>query len=234
MSRPSVQVRSPAPDRQKPRVLPGASLFVSCGTDTGVGKTWSGVTLLQELVAHGARVAASKPIESGVPEGGDPLDAAALAAVTGQAVDDVCRWSLPRPIAPARELERLGIDVPSSLLVDVILETTRGADIGWVETAGGVASPLTPELVSGDVPAILDAPAILVVPDTLGSIHQTSVSASWLLARGVRIGAILLNDMGDRDLTRENPRWIARAVPGVPVLSSVDELAQGILSGRIR
>lgn len=217
----------------KPRATPGASLFVACGTDTGVGKTHCGVAVLRELVAHGARIAASKPIESGVPTGSSPLDASALAEVSGQAVDVVCRWWLPEPIAPARELERLGIDVPRAALASTVFATIVGAEVGWVETAGGVASPLTPELLSGDVPALLDAPAILVVPDTLGAIHHATVSAAFLRERGARLAAVLLNDMGDRDPKRENPRWIARAVPGVPVFDAPRALAAAILAGQL-
>jgi dethiobiotin synthetase len=214
--------------------------FVVCGTDTGVGKTWVGVRVLAALREAGIAVAASKPIESGVAETGRPEDAVALAAHTGQPVEQVCPWQLPEPVAPARELARLAIDLPDARLAEAIRNTTpvqQDADlpaVRWVETAGGVASPLTDTLASGQVPALLGAPAILVVADTLGAIHHTTVSVMALRAFGAELFGILLNDRdGSHDPAQENVAWIERACPGVPVWRTTEALTQAIVE-RVR
>jgi dethiobiotin synthetase len=236
MSRSSVQVRSLAPSSVKPWESPGVLSFVVCGTDTGVGKTWAGVRVLNALKRAGVPIAVAKPVESGVVDTGRPEDAVALAAVTGQPLDQVCPWPLPEPVAPARELARLGIVLPNDQLRDAILAThpvdatasTRA--VRWVETAGGVASPLTETLVSGQVPALIGAPAILVVADTLGAIHHTTVAAMALRTYGAELFGIVLNDRdGSHDPAQENIAWIARACPDTPIWRTPDALAAAIL-----
>ena len=116
------------------------------GTGTDIGKTWVAARLLTDLRAAGLQVAARKPAQSFDP-GDDPagLDAAVLGAATGEPPEQVCpphRW-YETAMAPPMAAEALGR--PPFTIDDLVAELLwpdRGVDVGLVETAGGVRSPL--------------------------------------------------------------------------------------------
>lgn len=168
-----------------------------CGTNTGVGKSWVAAGLLQALAP--LRVAPFKPLESGVEDAPDglPRDARALLSASGLdlPLDEVCPWQLPRPVAPAMELQRLDIRCEASDIQQAhraLLEraaTTRSL----VEPAGGVLSPLTATLDSCDVARLLAASVLLVARDELGCVSQIRCAYEALQHRGIKVVGIVLN-----------------------------------------
>ena len=83
------------------RMMLAPSVLLIVGTDTGVGKTWTGCALARVLCRGGRRVVAVKPVETGCP--GAPAeteDGVALARATGQ-VEPLARVaSTPRASDP--------------------------------------------------------------------------------------------------------------------------------------
>ncbi|MFT6400248.1 MAG: dethiobiotin synthetase [Bradymonadia bacterium] len=197
------------------------------GTDTDVGKTWVGVALARHLVASERTVAAYKPIESGTDlNDGIPADATAYADATGQPLAQVCPWPLPRPVAPAAEIERLGMKVTAADIEAKAHTAELGCAVLLMESAGGVLSPLTPSLNSADLAGIFDAEAILVARSRLGVMSHVATCVEALLSRNLRVAAIVLNEHPDdtevdHDL---NAEWLDRLCPGIRVVRLQDDI----------
>ncbi len=185
-------------------------LVVVVGTGTEVGKTWVSSRLLAVLRDAGVRVAARKPAQSFDP-GDDPalLDAAVLGAATGEQPEAVCpphRW-YEVPMAPPMAAEALGR--PRFTVEDLTAEIAwpAGCDVGLVETAGGLRSPLAAD---GDCVALcglLEPDVVLLVADAgLGTINSVRLAAAALSESLV----VVLNRFDpDEDLHRRNRVWLA-------------------------
>ena len=201
-------------------------LAVVAGTGTGVGKTWVAAHLAEHLAARGVRVAARKPAQSFDP-GTGPTDAEILGRATGEDPRDVCpphRWYevAMAPFMAADALGRDRFDMPE--LVGEV-RFPDGTDVGLVEAAGGVRSPITSDggdtvdLVAGLQPDIV----VLVADAGLGTINAVRLSVAPLAALAA---AVFLNRYdGSDDLHRRNRAWLAAHLePRVPVLTSIPDL----------
>ena len=163
---------------------------VVLGCGTGVGKTRVSVALLRALSARGLPALGLKPIESGVSRAESDLtppvgsDAAQLSAAgTFQTPLPHPLYALREPISPHLAARRSGVDLSigqsaawvanAEALASRVLP--RSAVFTVVESAGGVFSPLGPNISNFDLARALD-PAIwvLVAADALGVLHDVS------------------------------------------------------------
>jgi len=210
-------------------------LVVVVGTGTEVGKTWVAAAALRALRRRGLRVAARKPVQSFEP-GDTGTDADVLGAATGEDAHTVCpphRWyevALAPPMA-AEVLGRLAFT-----LSDLVDEITWPDDVevGLVETAGGVRSPLAAD--DGDAVALTAAlmpDTVVLVADaglgTLNAVRLTLAALADLLdSRDDLECLVVLNrfDHGD-DLHRRNLAWL-RDHDGIDALTSADALADAL------
>jgi dethiobiotin synthetase len=185
-------------------------LVVVVGTGTDVGKTWVAARLLIDLRAAGRTVAARKPAQS-FDRDDDPArrDAAVLGAASGEEPESVCpphRW-YEVPMAPPMAAEALGR--PPFGMGDLLEEMSwPGArvDVGLVETAGGVRSPLA---VDGDCAALSRALgpdlSVLVADAGLGTINAVRLTVEVLDAPCV----VVLNRFDpSSDLHARNVVWL--------------------------
>ncbi len=213
-------------------------LVVVVGTGTDVGKTWVAARLLAELRAAGLTVAARKPAQS-FDLSDDPAarDAAVLGGASGEAPEVVCpppRW-YELPMAPPMAAEALGR--PLFAMADLVGELRWPAepvDVGLVETAGGVRSPLAAD---GDCLALcqaLDPDFVVLVADAgLGTINSVRLTLDALAAVGAPVVVVLNRFASGADLHGRNLEWL-RARDGltvVPVPGAEPELV-GLVSGR--
>jgi dethiobiotin synthetase len=164
---------SPADPSARPPHRP-ARLVVITGTGTGVGKTWLTCQLLRGLRTHDVRVAARKPAQSFAP-GDGPTDADLLAAASGEEPHAVCppNRSYEVPMAPPMAADALGREPFSAadLLAELVWQPDL--DAGFVETAGGVRSPLTDDTDSVGFARLLAADTTVLVADAgLGTINS--------------------------------------------------------------
>jgi dethiobiotin synthetase len=181
------------------------------GTGTDIGKTWVGAHLLMGLRAAGLSVSARKPAQSFDPED-DPVgfDAAVLGGATGEPPDVVCashRW-YEVAMAPPMAAEALGR--PRFTLDDLAHELVwNGGDVGLVETAGGLRSPLA---ANGDCLAFCLSVApdiVLLVADAgLGTINSVRMAVDVLAALEVPVLVVLNRFEHDDDLHRRNREWL--------------------------
>jgi dethiobiotin synthetase len=185
-------------------------LVVVLGTGTEVGKTWVSCAIATAARRTGLRVAARKPAQSFEP---DPLpgstDAELLATATGDEPALVCpphRW-YPAAMAPPMAADAL--DLPRIAAVDLIGELAwpPDIDVGLVETAGGVCSPVAHDADSAELAHAL-APdlAVLVADAGLGTI---SAVRQGLAALSPLPALVFLNRYdADDDLHRRNRAWL--------------------------
>ena len=203
-------------------------------TGTGVGKTWVASALTMACIQRGNRVAAIKPIETGVDP--DPLDALELARACGDDsfVHAEGLYRAKQPLAPY-SIERLGGPKVGSLraLARRVRELAQESDYLIAEGAGGVLVPLDRDHTIADLAALIDLQTVIVARNELGVLSYTLTAVEALRKRNVSVGAIVLNDV-DRsrreDLSRSsNAQVLTDLLPGTPVLTAPRVQAPGDL-----
>jgi dethiobiotin synthetase len=171
-------------------------------------------------------VAARKPAQSYAP--GEDTDAEVLARATGEAVEAVCpaNRSYPLPMAPPMAAQALAWQPPT--LSELAAELERGwpqhpVDIGVVEGAGGVASPLA---IDGDTAGLarrINADvAVLVGEPQLGIINSARLARAALGPLPVVVHLNRFEPAGE--LHRRNRDWLA-GQDGFNVTTSLSALA---------
>lgn len=209
-------------------------LVVIAGTATEVGKTWAACRLVTGALDQGVRVAARKPVQSfdpdphGAPAG--PTDADLLGRAGGAPALEVCpahRW-YPRAMAPPMAADALGL--PAIAAADLVAETAwpEGTELGVVETAGGMHSPIAHDASSGELLRLFEPDLVVLVADAaLGVLH--AVRSALLAVPGFPV-VVMLNRydasdevhvrsrqwLQDRDgvTTVTDPLAVLPAVPG--------------------
>jgi dethiobiotin synthetase len=207
-------------------------LVLVAGTGTDIGKTWLTARVAAALVARGVDVSARKPAQSFAPDD-TSTDADVLGAATGEHAEIVCppaRW-YPTPMAPPMAADALGRS--AFTIADLVTELPDDEADGilFVESAGGVRSPIADD---GDTAALADAllPAlvVLVADAGLGTINAVRSSVDALDRHPTRV---FLNrfDAAD-DLHRRNYDWLV-ARDGLEVDTDPEALAS-FLAERVR
>lgn len=181
-------VTNPDPQAGTTSAGGGACLrIVLVGTGTNVGKTWFGASLCRALRGLGTRCVALKPVESGWTPGSS--DAELLAAASGHAPPST-RYRFSAPVSPHLAARLTGQSITLDGIRQVVDVTTRdmschGSSVLVIETAGGLFSPLAPGLTNWDAARALDpAVWVLVAPDALGVLHDTTATLEAARARG--------------------------------------------------
>jgi len=164
----------------------------------------------------------------------DPTtDANELAAGTGEDPETVCpphRW-YPTPMAPPMAADALGRDVVA--VADLAAEVTsswpgRVPDVGMVELAGGLRSPMAHDGDGIELVERLDPDLVLLVADAgLGTINSVLLGLDALASRRT---VVLLNRFDPTDpLHTANLTWLRRLAE-VPHVVSVGELVEHLRS----
>ncbi|HEY6622559.1 MAG TPA: dethiobiotin synthase [Acidimicrobiales bacterium] len=230
-------------------------LVLVCGTGTEVGKTWVAANLLEELRGRGLDVAARKPAQSfDVDREADPTgectDAEVLGEASGEPPEVVClpARSYHRAMAPPMAAEVLGL--PSFTVGDLAGELRwpePAADVGLVESAGGVRSPQASDGDVVDLGRLLRPEVVLLVADAgLGTINSVRLSVDALSqladrqpdvdgsgAGRARLLVALNRFDEDHDLHRRNLRWLVDrdGLEVVTVPGGTTHLADMVLEG---
>jgi dethiobiotin synthetase len=155
--------------------------IVIVATGTEIGKTHVTCALLAFLREAGIPAFGWKPIASG---GLDDPRAHARASES-DFIEPL--YSFERPISPHIGAREKGVTIDFERIHSRAGELERRAGVLVVETAGGMFSPLVPELCN----AVIPAPLVLVAPDRLGVLHDVAacVRGSELPIAGVALSA---------------------------------------------
>ncbi len=167
-------------------------LLVSA-TDTGVGKTVLAAAICAALAARGARVAAWKPVVTGLDaaEPGVPPDHVLLAACTGQRPEEVCAHTFGPAVSPHLAAAADPLD-PAAL----VAEARAAAPADGVLIAEGVGGLLVPLTDAGDdvrgLAAALGLPVVLAARPGLGTINHTLLTLEAARAGGLEVRGVVL------------------------------------------
>jgi dethiobiotin synthetase len=201
-----------------------------CGTGTDVGKTWVGAGILRAVAGGGATVCARKPVQSFEPDQRHRTDAHALAQATGETPEQVCpshRW-YDAALAPPLAADALGR--PAIALADLLAELVwpTGCEVGLVETAGGVRSPIAHDGDCVDLIHRLAPDVTLLVGDAgLGAINAVRLS---LVPLAPLRCVVYLNRFDPESAVHQgNRRWLTER-DGLTVVTDVAAAAT-VLSG---
>ena len=163
------------------------------GTDIGVGKTWVTCALARALREGERRVVAIKPVETGCT--GQPAkseDGVRLARATGQTQPAHAILRLADPVAPVISSERAGAEIDFDALVLKIERFAESAEYALIEGAGGLLAPITWEWNMADLARALNAGALVVAADRLGTINHTLLTLSALELAGIPCAGVVL------------------------------------------
>ena len=179
----------------------GQIFFVS-GIDTGVGKTVATGLMARYLMKRGVKTATLKIVQTGNAGFSEDRDAHRRIMET-TLPEDAENLTAPQifsfPASPhlAAALEKRSVDT------DIIRTATRELaaryDIVLAEGAGGLAVPLTEDLLTVDFIAREGYPLILVSSGKLGSLNHTILSLECASSRGIRVAGIVFNYAPDSD-----------------------------------
>lgn len=195
--------------------------YVVTGTDTGIGKTIFSAALTRVLEAF-----YWKPVQSGLD---DETDSEAVIRLGGIPRDRVLpeAYRLATPASPHLAARLDGVAIDPALLTP---PETQAPLV--IEGAGGLLVPLSDELLSANLFARWQIPAILCARTSLGTINHTLLSIEAMKHRGIPIFGIAF--IGKEN--RETQRIIAK-MSGVRVLGRlpwIDDLAPDRLDEAFR
>jgi dethiobiotin synthetase len=198
-------------------------LFVT-GTDTGAGKTVVAGAIVAALRARGQRVAAYKPVVTGLDEPADPgwpRDHELLAAAAGTSAEAVAPHAFGPPVSPHLAAELAGIALGFDALVTAASAAAAeaGADVLIVEGVGGLLVPLAPAHSVRDLAVALGFPLIVAARPGLGTINHTLLTLEAARAAGLQPLAVVMTPWPDEPSRLEQSnRETVEQLGGVPVV----------------
>jgi dethiobiotin synthetase len=188
-------------------------LVAVVGTGTDIGKTYVTARLLDILRKDGTSVAARKPAQSFDPSD-DPYsyDAAVLGAASGEPSEVVCPSSRWYEMAMAPPMAADALDRPGFTLDDLVDELgwpEVPVDVGFVETAGGLRSPIATD---GDclalVVAVMPEVVLLIADAGLGTINSVRLTMDALVRLPTQVAVVLNRFDGGSELHQRNRSWL--------------------------
>ena len=203
-----------------------AGLFVT-GTDTGAGKTVVAAALCAALRVDGARVAAVKPVLTGLDDtdAAWPHDHELLAAAAGGDPDTVAPIRFGPPVSPHLAAELAGDRLDREALLRGIAEAAQGADLAIVEGVGGLLVPLAPGYAVRDLAADLGLPVVIAARPGLGTINHTLLTLEAARARGLDVTAVVLTPWPEEPSTVERSNRATIAALGDVEVATLPHVA---------
>ena len=168
-------------------------LFIT-GTDTGVGKTVVAAATIAALRTRGLRVAAIKPVVTGLdePEPGRPPDHELLAAAAGADPADVTLRTFGPAVSPHLAAELAGEPLEPSALVAAAEACAAGAEVVIGEGAGGLLVPLDGAYLMRDYARDLAMDVLIAARPGLGTINHTLLTIEAARAVGLYVAGVVL------------------------------------------
>ena len=190
------------------------------------------------LAARGARVAAFKPVVTGLDEEagefGRDHELLSAAASAGQSASDVTPHVFGPAVSPHLAAELAGITLEPAELVKAARQQARaaGEDGALVcEGVGGLMVPITPGYLVRDLAIDLALPVVIAARTALGTINHTLLTVEAARAGGLTVAGVVMTPWPDEPspMERSNRDTIARlgdvSVTGLP-RTTPDRLAE--------
>ncbi len=160
------------------------------GTDTGIGKTWSTIALMQYFKNHGKTVLGMKPVASGCIELDGQLkneDALLIQKYASVSLpyQDINPYAFELPVSPHIAAQAVGANIDLDEIVSKYQQLEKQADVVLVEGVGGWRVPLNAHQDVADLARQLDLSVIVVVGMRLGCINQAKLTFAAIQQAGV-------------------------------------------------
>ena len=215
--------------------------IIITGTDTGIGKTWVSLALMQGFKNLGEQVLGMKPVSSGCETEDGQLrneDALLIQAACSKHVDYelVNPYAFAPPVSPHAAAEEAGVSIGLERILESYNILERQSDRVVIEGVGGWRVPFSNELSLKDLALELNLPVVMVVGMKLGCINHALLTAQAIMADGVQMKGWVANQIEPDylmpDSTLETLQSAIQApllgvTPGLERLES-DKLAEAI------
>ena len=170
--------------------------FVS-GIDTGIGKTAVTGLMARSLASAGRDVITVKLVQTGNDGYSEDIDAHRLICGGVRFPEDGAGLTAPQvfkfPSSPLLAAALEGRTVDLAAITRAVDACAARHEIVLVESAGGLAVPLTEDRLTVDYAAERGWPLILVPCGRLGSINHTLLSLEAAKARGMPVAGVVHN-----------------------------------------
>ena len=191
-------------------------VFVT-GTDTGVGKSVVAASVCAALAARGERVAAFKPVVTGLDEEpsefGYDHELLASVATAGQDREDVAPWRFGPPVSPHLAAELAGARIEPAELV----RAARSHELVVCEGVGGLLVPITPGYLVRDLAIDLELPVVVAARTALGTINHTLLTVEAARTAGLRVAAVVMTPWQKPSEMERSSRDTIERLATVPV-----------------
>ena len=172
--------------------------FFITGTDTGIGKTWSTLALMQACKIGGMKVAGMKPVASGSEETGGELrneDALMIQSYCSRPYpyELINPYVFREPIAPHIAAAKNGITISIGKIVDAYRLLSEKSDVVMVEGIGGWRVPITEDHTTSEMVEALDLPVILVVGLRLGCINHALLTNQVIQSDNIKLAGWIVS-----------------------------------------
>jgi len=208
-------------------------IFITA-TNTDIGKTYVTANLLKHYASRGFKVAAIKPIETGVEE--NPLDGTALLtlmqslnpATSSLTTTDIVPIQYALPAAPYCANNAEPVDLSA---IDSAIEKIEPlCDILIIEGAGGLYVPIDKETMMIDLIPRFRAKALLVSHCRLGCINDTLLSVKAMQLHGLDFVWTLNCRSDDRSFHQVSEPYFKDNFPGFTLFDrDLAKIAEALL-----
>jgi len=202
------------------------SVFIT-GTGTDVGKTVATSLLYAGLLERGESVITQKWVQSGAERDIDAHDAIAAPyqEVTFSPELQAARmpYHFPDPVSPHLAAARAQEPIDKDRIHAAWKTLESSADWVLIEGSGGLQVPLSDTQSILDLIYTWEIPLILVVPNIVGAINHSVLSAESIAAKGVTcLGLVMMDiDPATPDFVRADNTRIIESWTRLPVLGEI-------------
>ncbi len=177
-------------------------IYFITGINTDIGKTFLVENLCRILTEKKIAVRAIKPIASGFNDDDLQSDSAKILSALGEKIskkniDKITPWRFQEPISPHFAAKKSGKKINFLEVVKFckkeIAAAKKNQEFLFIETAGGVMTPINDKKTFLNLAAELKIPTLLLSGNYLGSISQTLCALEALKNKKIFVEKIIVN-----------------------------------------
>ncbi|MFT5395103.1 MAG: dethiobiotin synthetase [Gammaproteobacteria bacterium] len=197
------------------------------GTDTGVGKTWFTLALIEALKEQGSKTNGMKPVASG----GIYINGKLMnddAKLIMQCCSELVDYELINPyvfepsVSPNFAARQANVSVELDQIVASYNHLASACDNIIVEGIGGWRAPLSDKIKTVDLVRELGLPVILVVGLRLGCINHAILTAETIRADDINLCGWVSNQLDKEYLHKEETLALLNEELACPNIANFD------------
>ena len=199
------------------------------GTDTGVGKTWFTLALIEALKEQGRKTYGMKPVASGGSFINGKLmndDARLILQHCSEPVNYelINPYVFEQPVSPNFAAREEGVFVELDQIAASYNQLASVCDNIIVEGIGGWRVPISDKIRTVDLVRELGIPVILVVGLRLGCINHAILTAEAIRTDGINLCGWVSNQLEKEYLRKEETLELLNEELACPNIASLDHM----------